>query len=111
MATATEVREWAVGEGLARGRGQLARPVIDRWDADHPDDPYVSGPPRDGFTGNAPDYPDADFDENFPEPDPLGDTGETPPRRPKSSKKTPAGLRGRFGRKAKPGTRKKTVPR
>jgi hypothetical protein len=112
MATVTEVRTWAVAEGNATSRGKLRSEVIDQWNADHPNDLYEPNPPRDGFTGNAPDYPDADFDENFPDPDGLGDTGETAPKRPRSSKAAPKGFRNPFGRaKAKPGAKKKTVPR
>jgi hypothetical protein len=113
MATPTEVREWAVAEGNATSRGKLRAGVIEQWDAEHPDNPYQPGPPRDGFTGNAPDYPDADFDANFPDPEPLGDTGETPPRRPGSRArvgKTQSGVSNFFNRgkgKAKPGAKKK----
>jgi hypothetical protein len=114
MATATKVREWAVSEGLARGRGKLGQSVTDRWDTDHPDDPYQPAPGRDGFTGNEPDYPDADFDDNFPDSDPLGDTGETPPRRPKSRARSgatkPRWFFNRRGSKKKPGA-KKPLPR
>jgi hypothetical protein len=114
MATAEAVRDWAVSENLARNRGKLPGHVIDQWDTDHPDDPYQPGPPRDGFTGNAPDYPDADFDENFPDPDGLGDTGETAPQRPKSRARTgstkPGGFFSRRGSKKKPGS-KKPLPR
>ena len=89
MATATEVRAWAVAEGNATSRGKLRADVIEQWNADHPGDPYQPNAPRDGFTGNTPDYPDDNFDDNFPDPpeggDGLGDTGETPPRRPRSS--------------------------
>jgi hypothetical protein len=110
MATPTEVREWAVAEGNATSRGKLRAGVIDQWNTDHPDDPYQPGPPRDGFTGNAPDYPDADFDANFPDPEPLGDTGETPPRRPKSQARSGATKRGGFwnrgGAAKKPGAKK-----
>jgi hypothetical protein len=102
MATATEVRAWAVPEGIATSRGKLRAEVIAQWDRDHPDDLYEANPPRDGFTGNAPDYPADDFDAMFPdvgEGDGLGDTGETPPRRPKSTKAAPKGVRGLFNRK------------
>ena len=118
MASPTEVREWAVSEGTAQRRGKLPASVITDWDATHPNDPYQADPPRDGFTGNgsAPDYPDADFDANFPDPggdgDGPGDTGETPPKRPRSTAKKPAGFRNPFNRgKAKPGAKKKPLPR
>jgi hypothetical protein len=113
VATATKVREWAVSEGLARGRGKLGQSVTDRWDTDHPDDPYQPAPGRDGFTGNEPDYPDDGFDANFPDPDPLGDTGETPPRNPRSKAKLSGkGFSNPFSRdKKKPGAKKKPLPR
>jgi len=111
MATATEVREWAISEGKAKGRGKLGQSVIGDWNTDHPDDPYEPGPPREGFTGNTPDYPDDNFDDNFPDPpeggDGLGDTGETPPRRPRSSKSAPRGVRGLFPRGKKTPAKKK----
>jgi hypothetical protein len=117
MATVTEVRTWAVAEGNATSRGKLRAEVIDQWNADHPNDPYEPNPPRDGFTGNdgGPDYPADDFDSNFPDPggsgDGLGDTGETPPKRPRSAAK-PKGFKNPFSRaKAKPGAKKKTAPR
>jgi hypothetical protein len=104
MATATEIREQS---GTANKRGKLPAHLIESWNRDHPDDPYEPGPPRDGFTGNTPDYPDDDFDQHFPEPEALGDTGETPPKRPRSSKKTPSGgVRGLFGRSKKPAGKK-----
>lgn len=117
MATPIEVREWAVAEGNATSRGKLRAGVIEQWDAEHPDNPYEPGPPRDGFTGNAPDYPDADFDANFPEPEPLGDTGETPPRRPKSSRSrtgtggSAGGVRSLFRRGSSKKTTGKKPPR
>ena len=108
MASATQVRHHAVGEGRATKRGKLSNAVIDDWNAAHPDDPYEPDPPRDGggFTGNAePDFPeDPDFDGLFPDADlgagdGLGDTGETPPRRPRStSKAKPGGFRNPFNR-------------
>jgi hypothetical protein len=112
MATATEVRAWAVAEGNATSRGKLRADVITDWNTTHPNDPYETGAARDGFTGNAPDYPDADFDSNFPDADPLGDTGETPPRRPGGKKPSAKGFRNPFSRaKAKPGAKKKAPPR
>jgi len=100
MATATDVRTWAQANGRPQTRGKLPNKLVEDWDRDHPDDPYESGPPRDTGNGHAPDYPvgDADFDALFPdagEGDGLGDTGETPPSRPKarsSSAKTGGGL-------------------
>jgi hypothetical protein len=112
MATATEVRAWAVPEGIATSRGKLRQEVIAQWDRDHPNDPYQPGEARDGFTGNAPDYPADDFDAMFPdvgEGDGLGDTGETPPKRPRSTKPAAKGFRNPFNRakaKAKGGARK-----
>jgi hypothetical protein len=103
MATATEVRAWAVPEGIATSRGKLRAEVIAQWDRDHPDDLYEANPPRDGFTGNAPDYPADDFDAMFPdvgEGDGLGDTGETPPKRPRSTKPAAKGFRNPFAKKA-----------
>jgi hypothetical protein len=111
MATATEVRAWAVAEGNATSRGKLRADVITDWNTTHPDDPYETGAARDGFTGNAPDYPDADFDANFPDADPLGDTGETPPRNPRSKKATTKGFSNPFSRKPTRGTAKKKRPR
>jgi hypothetical protein len=110
MATATEVRTWAVSEGNATSRGKLRTEVIDQWNADHPNDPYEPNAPR-GETPPA-DYPDADFDGLFPDADlgDLGDTGETPPRKPRSSKAAPkGGFRNPFSRK-KPGAAKKKQP-
>jgi hypothetical protein len=106
MATATEVRTWAVSEGNATSRGKLRTEVIDQWNADHPNDPYEPNAPR-GETPPA-DYPDADFDGLFPDAD-LGDMGETPPRKPRSSKAAPkGGFRNPFSRgKAKPAGKKK----
>jgi hypothetical protein len=115
MASATEVRHHAIGEGTATARGKLSTAVIDNWNTNHPNDPYEPNPPRDGFTGNTePDYPDADFDSQFPdvpgEGDGLADTGETPPRRPRSNGKPKTGG-GRFWQRKKPAGKKKTVPR
>jgi hypothetical protein len=113
VATVTEVRTWAVAEGNATSRGKLRAEVIDQWNADHPNDPYEPNPPRDGFTGNdgGPDYPADDFDSNFPDPggtgDGLGDTGETPPRRPRTTAKKTAGFKNPFAKgKPKPGAKK-----
>src|SRR5277367_4252776 len=108
MATATEVR---AANGTASKRGKLPASVIEDWNTNHPDDPYEAGPPRDGFTGNTPDYPDDDFDANFPDPPELGDTGETKPTRPRSTKAAPRGVRGLFGRGKKTGGKKKAPPR
>jgi hypothetical protein len=113
MATATEVRAWAVAEGNATSRGKLRADVIGQWNADHPGDPYQPNAPRDGFTGNTPDYPDENFDDNFPDADVsgdgLGDTGETPPARPKGKGRPSSSGTGLFGfrSKKKPGARKK----
>jgi hypothetical protein len=106
MATATEIREQS---GTANKRGKLPAHLIESWNRDHPDDPYEPGPPRDGFTGNTPDYPDDDFDSHFPDPEALGDTGETPPKRPKSAGRgKPAGGFNLFGRgQKKTGAKKK----
>jgi hypothetical protein len=114
MASATEVREWAISEGKAKGRGKLGQSVIGDWNTDHPNDPYEPGEPRGGFTGNTPDYPGDDFDANFPDPpeggDGLGDTGETPPRRPRSSKSAPKGGWNPFNRDRKKKTGAKKRP-
>jgi hypothetical protein len=108
VATATEVRAWAVPEGVATSRGKLRQEVIAQWDRDHPDDPYQPGESRDGFTGNAPDYPADDFDSMFPEPeDGLGDTGETPPKRPRPAAKA-KGFRNPFAKK--PAAKGKKAP-
>jgi hypothetical protein len=111
MATATEVR---AANGSSSKRGKLSAAAIADWNTAHPDDPYEPGPPRDSFTGNADDYPEDGFDSFFPEVDGdgdgLGDTGETPPKRPRSnSKRTPRGVRGLFprGAKKKPAGKKK----
>src|ERR1700679_1797431 len=100
MATATEIRK---STGTANSRGKLPAHIIEDWNTNHPDDPYEPGPPRDGFTGNTPDYPEDDFDQHFPDPEPLGDTGETPPRRPRPKAKA-GGIRGLF-----PTAKKKTA--
>src|SRR6202789_1973271 len=111
MATATEVR---AANGSSSKRGKLSAAAIADWNTNHPDDPYEPGAPRDGFTGNADDYPEDGFDSYFPEVDGdgdgLGDTSETPPKRPRANPK--AGVkRGLFSRKPKTGAKKKAPPR
>jgi hypothetical protein len=108
MATATQVREWAQANGRPSTRGKLPNKIVEDWDATHPDDLYESGPARDTGNGHVPDYPDdPGFEDLFPEADGLGDTGETPPSKPRPSSKAktgqPGGVRGLFTRgKAKP---------
>jgi hypothetical protein len=105
MATATAVREWAQANGRPSTRGKLPGKIVQDWDLAHPDDPYESGPPRGTDSGASPDYPDDDMEAMFPDAPNLGDTGETPPAKPKASArgKSPAGVRGLFSRgKAKP---------
>ena len=109
MATATEVR---AANGSSSKRGKLSAAAIADWNTNHPDDPYEPGAPRDGFTGNADDYPEDGFDSYFPEVDGdgdgLGDTSETPPKRPRANPK--AGVkRGLFSRKPKTGAKKKGI--
>jgi hypothetical protein len=108
MATATEIREWARGEGYrVTARGNLTKAVRDAYDAAHP------GPNGSASTG--PDYPDEDFDAAFPDPDAYTgpdlaeDTAETPPRKPRS-KKTPGPAWRPFGKgKKTPAKRKPRV--
>lgn len=105
MATAAEIRDWARTAGYAvPARGALTGQVRDAYDAAHPG--------TNGATAPVPDYPDDDFDTNFPDPIAdigidLGDTGETAPRRPR-----PKGKSGGFSLfnrgKKKPGAKKKT---
>jgi hypothetical protein len=108
VADATAVRAWAQANGRPSTRGKLPNKIVEDWNMAHPDDLYESGPPRDTGNGHVPDYPDGDFEEMFPDAgdgDGLGDTGETPPRKPRTAAKGkgPAGVRGLFSRgKARP---------
>lgn len=106
MATATDVRAWAQANGRPQTRGKLPGKLITDWDTDHPNDPYEPGTPR-GETPPA-DYPDDGFEDMFPDPAELGDTGETKPTRPRSTKAAPGrGVRGLFDRgKKKPAGKK-----
>jgi hypothetical protein len=88
-------------------KGRIPGTVQSAYDAAHP------GP--NGTAAPGPDYPDDDFDLNFPDvPADSGevrespeDLGETAPRRPRSKAK-PSGVRGMFGRgKKKPAGKKK----
>ena len=115
MATAADVRAWAKDNGRGTTRGKLPGHLVADWDTAHPDDPYEPGPPRDQANGHQPDYPDDDFEAQFPDVgagDGLADTGETPPRKPRSSKAvTGKGVRGLFGRSSKKSSSKKKQPR
>ena len=113
MATATDVRAWAQANGRPQTRGKLPNKLVEDWNIDHPDNPYEASPPR--GDGPPPDYPDSGdspFDAFFPdagEGDGLGDTGETPPRKPKTTRSRNAvPLRSRlgFGGKKKPAGKK-----
>jgi hypothetical protein len=108
MATATDVRAWAKANGRGSTRGSLPKALIGDWDAEHPADPYEAGAPRGEDNGHAPDYPTDvdDFDSLFPDPPELGDTGETPPRKPRT-KTQATGVRGLFGGKKKTAAGKK----
>jgi hypothetical protein len=105
MATATAVRAWAQANGRPSTRGKLPNALVTDWDTEHPDDPYESGPPRGTDSGAGPDYPDDDMEAMFPDAPNLGDTGETPPAKPRANRArtgTAGGVRGLFGGKAKP---------
>lgn len=116
MATTAEIREWAAGAGFPVGaKGRISARMQDAYDAAHP------GP---NGTGNPahPDYPDDDFETHFPgadsdspapdTPPPAGDTGETPPRRPRGGKTAGKGRPAWLpGRKKKPGRKKPAQPR
>ena len=118
MASTSEVREWAGANGYKVGeKGRMPGHVQDAYDAAHPgsNGPAVLDP----STHPYPDYPDDDFESLFPGPESnaapsegpggTGDTGETPPRRPRGGKKAGAGripwLPG--GGKKKPGAKKR----
>jgi hypothetical protein len=88
------VREWAQANGRPSTRGKLPGKIVQDWDLAHPDDPYESGPPRGTDSGASPDYPDDDMEAMFPDAPNLGDTGETPPARPKASRSKAGTKRG-----------------
>jgi hypothetical protein len=108
MATAEQVREWAASMGMTVGaKGRIPHSIQDQYDAAHP------GTNGSGSTAG-PDYPDDDFDLNFPDVSPgfiepdggPEDTAESPPRRIRSKAK-PSGVRGMFGRGKKKAAGKK----
>lgn len=109
MATSTEVREWARGNGHeVPDRGKLPARLADAWNAAHPGDPYQPEP-RGPVNGAAPDYPDDDFESAFAvmpsDPgakaeDPSG-MAESTPRRPAKTGRSKASPGGWFTRKAK----------
>lgn len=61
-ATEREVRQWGVGLGLpVAARGKLPRGLVERWNREHPDRPFVDtrpspSPPPMKFGGDAADY-------------------------------------------------------
>lgn len=94
MATSTEVREWARGNGHeVPDRGKLPARLADAWNAAHPSDPYQPEP-RGPVNGAAPDYPDDDFESAFAvlpaDPGPPQDTGEVAPKRPPKGRAGPS---------------------
>lgn len=122
MADAAKVRKWAKENGHGAARGVLKRALIDEWDTSHPDDPYTASPPRGAMNGDGgtatPDYPDDDFEAMFPDPaasgaeshgDGPGDTGETPPSkpRPRQRAKGSAGSKWPFGKRPAPKAKRK----
>jgi hypothetical protein len=111
MATAEQVREWAASMGMAVGaKGRIPGTVQSAYDAAHPGT-NGSGSPA------GPDYPDDDFDLNFPDVSPgftgeqgsAEDLGETAPRKPRSKKSTGPGGRWPFGKKKPAGKKKPRV--
>jgi len=92
-------------------RGRPGKHLIDSWNREHPDDPYVQGDRGSEVNGHAPDYPaDADdfealFDESAMDGGDDDIPAETPPRRPKAGTRSRSkGIGGFFGKssKAKP---------
>lgn len=115
MATSTEVRTWARGNGeTLTDRGRIPARIVQGWNDAHADDPYMAEDRR-AVPGAVPDYPDDDFESAFavmpadPGTDPHGDEAmtEKQPRRP--AKKAAATRAGWFGRR-KHGP-KKRLPR
>ena len=115
MATAEDVRG-------GPGRGRPRRSDIDRWNDAHPDDPYISAPPRGGNgNGHAPDYPDDDFDLNFPdstggaadftEDQPSPVEPETAPRKITPRKRKAGGFHNPFAKPKTGAAKKKARPR
>lgn len=122
MATAAEVRSWAGQNGRqVSARGFLPRDVITDFDTAHPEDRYEAGPPRGAETnGHAPDYPDDDFEDMFPEigaadgevaGDTIADTGETRPRKITPRRKTGGSSWNPFGKKKTGGHNRRKPPR
>jgi hypothetical protein len=93
MPTSAEIRTWANGEGGYQigPKGNIPTHVRDAYDAAHP------GLNGDDVMPGVTDYPDPGFEAAFAD-EPPGDTGETPPSRPKTR------TRG-SGSGAKPGPR------
>jgi len=97
-------------------RGRPGKHLIDSWNREHPDDPYVQNASSD-TNGHAPDYPaDADdfealFDETAMDGGDEEIPPETPPRRPKSKGSSRTSTRSWFGRSSKPGSKGKRKPR
>jgi hypothetical protein len=97
MTTASDIREWARGEGLeVSSRGNIPDDIRQRYDTAHP------GPNGSAGAGG-PDYPDDGFgslfvdppgdDDDFPGP-PGEVTAETRPRRPKASTTRKSAMKG-----------------
>src|SRR5215469_18501400 len=78
-------------------RGRPGKHLIDSWNREHPDDPYVQNASGSETNGHAPDYPaDADdfealFDESAMDGDGDDIPAETPPRRPKARSRVKSG--------------------
>jgi len=78
MATAADIKA-ANGH---TARGPLPKNLITAWNEAHPDDPYQPGPAREHLADARPDYPDDDFDAQFPDAPAEEMPAETAPRRP-----------------------------
>lgn len=77
MATAADIRAATPG---APSRGNLPAHIIEKWDLDHPEDPYQPSPPR-GSNGHEEDYSQGDLEALFDE-SPADIPEETAPRKP-----------------------------
>ena len=114
MATASDIRAWAAGQGYqVPARGNIPGTIRTAYDAAHP------APNGSGGTPHA-DYPDDDFESAFVDPpdDDVPDEAaveETAPRRPKGKTRSSATSRGtrKFwpGRPKADGKGKKKAPR
>src|SRR5215469_10370082 len=89
-------------------RGRPGKHLIDSWNREHPDDPYVQNASGSETNGHAPDYPaDADdfealFDESAMDGDGDDIPAETPPRRPKAGTRSRSkGIGGFFGKSSR----------